>query len=299
MPNTRQFLNTLYPYEIPEDRRIETRIDTQDGIVRTYHNTVDSLLQTAREYVDIANSIWFGPGLRLGEHGRDVDVVSIPALWSDCDVKLFNGDMQRALKCLYDAPHIPSIIVNTGHGYQAYWLLDTPAENEQIKEASSAMRWLQDTLSSGLKTKLDSVHNPSRVMRLPNTWNRKDTPVPCTIVRFSEVRFSLRDFGRSEERSSADNTALVFDVPKEKDSKALLDKAKENGLPGWVNQALFRPEFYHKGDDSSLDWRVALELVKVLTLGEAEIVWMKSYLGRRASGDSKVLTRVEIGRAHV
>ena len=71
-------------------------------------------------------NIYFGVGLRRTRGGKKSDVLAIPALWVDLDGKDFSQGKPEALAALDRLPTYlsPSMILDSGHGIHAYWLLE-------------------------------------------------------------------------------------------------------------------------------------------------------------------------------
>lgn len=86
-------------------------------------------------------------------------------LWADIDGKAFDGSKAAALFALGQANLTPSILVDSGNGWHAYWLLRQPYA---FSVAQPLMRGLQRAIGS------DAVHDAPRVLRLPGTHNHKD-----------------------------------------------------------------------------------------------------------------------------
>lgn len=306
MTTTSDFLSSLYPQGIPDGACLELRIDTGASVARAWCQTLPDVIPTAKPYVKDAASIWFGPGLRRARAGSDADIGWLPALWVDCDAKCFPNKSRAEALCALTAFDLqPSIVVDTGHGMQAYWLLDGYAEGEDIGKARASMQWIKQQLSEGLPKPLDSVHNPSRVMRLPNTWNRKDAsnPLPCRIILLeANHRYNLLDFD-TVNSDPLQPTALFPSSAFSATTTSLRDivsKAVASGIEGWVVNAVYRPDLYHHGDNSALDWKVIVELVNHLTLGEVEEVWVKSTWGNRAKVQQRQdYRRATIWKAHL
>ena len=77
----------------------------------------------------------------------------------------------------------PSMIVNSGHGYHVYWLLNKPAGKE--------IKPITDKLAKLLKA--DSVAtDTARILRVPDTMNVKDDPVPCKLVELNDNRVTVK-----------------------------------------------------------------------------------------------------------
>ncbi len=111
--------------------------------------------------------IYAGAATRLGEDGTKAGVCSAAAVWADLDAK-DGHTRQSRLEQLLALPHHPSILVWTGCGWHAYWLLKTPAEGpEDLVRAELVMH----RLAAGLDS--DPVHDRSRIMRVPGTFNHK------------------------------------------------------------------------------------------------------------------------------
>lgn len=302
MITTSEFLRSIFHQGVPLGCTVEARVDLGDRrIERVYDQSGDpaGLIDLVRKYVANAPSIWFGPGLRDGCKGKDTDVAYLPVLWCDCDSKCFpDNDKAAALAALAAFAVPPSIIVDTGHGAQGYWLLREYATCAEIVDARQAMRGINSVLSEGLTRRLDAVHNPSRVMRLPNTHNRKisSDPVVCRVVSYNPDRvYSLCDFPHVEGMDSTDSLPAWVDQPCSATYNELVVKALGVGMPSWVQMALIKPDLFDKGDTSRLDWAVVLHLVPYLTLPEAELVWMQSRLGQRPF-DTKVTSRPDYRR---
>lgn len=136
------------------------------------------------------------------------DTAGIVGLWADLD---YAGDEHRkanlppdeesALSLLDDLGAAPSVVVHSGHGLQAWWLLDEPYvydnPDERDRAAELSRRW-NLTLRAKAATRswvLDSTHDLARVMRVPGTTNRKGDPVPVRLLSVETTRrYGLDDF---------------------------------------------------------------------------------------------------------
>ena len=127
---------------------------------------------------------------------------AIPALWADVD---FRHDVHKepnlppsaeaALETLQAMPDKPTLIIHSGHGLQAYWVLTTPWVFNQPMDRIAANTLTQYwhyriSLVFGAKGwSVDATHDLSRVMRLPGTTNFKQEPVAVTIVTQDGPRY--------------------------------------------------------------------------------------------------------------
>lgn len=121
-------------------------------------------------------------------------------LWADIDGKRFPSK-DVALFTLNRFPITPQLLVDSGHGFHAYWLLDEP---EEFARAANAMRGIAKTVGG------DNVNDAARVLRVPGTHNYKGDPVPVRLLRFDVVRrYRFGDFdeweylGQPEQRIPA------------------------------------------------------------------------------------------------
>lgn len=104
----------------------------------------------------------------------------------------------------------PSIIVHSGHGAHAYWLLETPC--------TEILRW--GRLQVGLTELLNSdavIINAERIMRLPGLMNHKEPAALATLVKCDPGH--RVDIGDLEERAFHDNAAKA--VPEVKINRSV------------------------------------------------------------------------------
>ncbi len=133
---------------------------------------------------------YFGPAPRVRRSGKDADIARTGALWGDVDGKAFEGGKEEALDLLTDwGPLTPSALVDSGHGLHAYWLLVEPLDAREARGLMEALRY-------AINPKLDRVENPSRILRVPGTWNLKNGEcLPVRLVHWQpQRRFSAEEF---------------------------------------------------------------------------------------------------------
>jgi hypothetical protein len=78
----------------------------------------------------------------------------------------------------------PSMIVNSGHGYHVYWLLEQAA-GQEVKPLIDKMAQLleADTRATDL----------ARILRIPDTMNLKGDPVKCELIELNSRRTSVQE----------------------------------------------------------------------------------------------------------
>ena len=94
----------------------------------------------------------------------------------------------------------PSIIVSSGHGLHAYWLLKEPViiNDENRAEVINTVRKLQQIIRNSAAAngwKIDATADLSRILRVPYTWNFKDpeNPVLCEVIEYADLRYRYKD----------------------------------------------------------------------------------------------------------
>lgn len=118
--------------------------------------------------------------------GNENDILAITTLYADIDIRS-NAHAETALPCSIDEAIEflnslllkPSIIVNSGNGLHAYWLLDTPFKIQSTKDkeyiTSIFKGWSKflGTMAKEHGWKLDNVSDLARVLRVPGSINHK------------------------------------------------------------------------------------------------------------------------------
>lgn len=140
----------------------------------------------------------FGSGLRCPANR----ICGIPGLVVDVDIegpahqkKSLPPTEAAARGLIYGWGLDPTILVHSGHGLQAWWLFHEPwwfDSDEERTQASEMARRLHQAVQERAKGKgwvIDSVHDLSRVMRLPGTLNGKNgQSVPIVVRDFDDSR---------------------------------------------------------------------------------------------------------------
>lgn len=130
--------------------------------------------------------VYFGVATRdpgsVPPGNRDT-VREVPALWLDNDVT----PKEELRTALLSSACPPSLIVDSGRGLHAYWLLNEPAEAD---DGLVALLRSVAAVFAGDR----AVCDPARIMRLPGTINSKREPaVECRVIHDSGVRYDLTD----------------------------------------------------------------------------------------------------------
>lgn len=156
--------------------------------------------------------LYFGVGLQLADlgtsdRGKLADITGIGCMWADIDIageghadkKRYPPDLEAVHGLLAAMPAPPSIVVHSGHGVHAYWTLDRvwtfADDGDRRRAAMLARRWseLLKSTAAGFGWDVDSVHDLTRVLRLPGTrnWKDRDNPADVRVLNATGARYTI------------------------------------------------------------------------------------------------------------
>lgn len=139
----------------------------------------------------VGTSTYFGVCKRQidAPRGSKEFVTSAPALWVDIDCVKQGLGSQEVIQTLEFLAMPPSVIVNSGGGLHAYWMLeeavDVSPSSPMRDVAEAALRQLVYILAGDIQ-----CAEVARIMRLPGTMNSKEAtmalydgePAICTVL---------------------------------------------------------------------------------------------------------------------
>lgn len=161
----------------------------------------------------------FGP---LTSKARKADIAAARALHVDLDPRAgepIEAERERGLSRLRAYVPKPTVIVDSGGGFQAFWLFDNPvalpgAPDDDCRHLPIEAR----NLHIETEVQADACHNIDRIMRLPGTINipgekkrkRGRTPALAKLVEADwSRRFRLEDFPAVARAPTSAKTRLV------------------------------------------------------------------------------------------
>src|SRR5262249_51922664 len=104
-------------------------------------------------------------------------------------------DREQALALLHEDKDLsPTVVVDTGGGFHAWWFLDRFIHIDEAAPMLARWHGAWDRRMTAAGWSLDNVSDPARLMRLPGTRNFKTKPArPVAIVDppWYELRFDL------------------------------------------------------------------------------------------------------------
>jgi len=216
---------------------------------------------------DEGRGMFFGVCTRItGSHtGRRIDLAECPALWADIDTGKMGLDKDTVVSELRSLPFPPSVIVDSGGGLHAYWLLneaidvsaDAPDATASEEAVTGALKQLAGICAGDL-----NVCDLARVMRLPGTLNTKPDVVAasagvlvgCRVLEAAWVRHEFDDLVEwlDWQRPVVERPSAGESEPPSQDDNPYLAAAKRLGLkpPLDVEQALAAMTYLGDGETS-------------------------------------------------
>lgn len=185
---------------------------------------VDDLIATAMEWDNAGWDSYIGAIPRVRPGGKAEDCTpTTSVLFADVDAKHLDGRKMSALLALGRSSITPSIVVDSGNGMHAWWLLQHPV---QFDLAAQVMKGLASAIGG------DAVYDAPRVLRLPGTHNHKSNPPkPVRLLHFEpQRRYRFSDF---------DNYLPVPSVPR--DTHRPSTPRNYDLLPDWLRELIEEP----------------------------------------------------------
>jgi hypothetical protein len=143
--------------------------------------------------------------------GTLANCATLSAGFTDIDFKTTPEAEARRRLAAFPFPR--SILVHSGHGLHAYWLLREPID---LSCDTARARALLQRLAAAFGGD-PSAAEPARVLRIPGTWNHKDDPAaPVTLERCEpESRYNLGELEEWLPVSEAPAASGRFEVARE------------------------------------------------------------------------------------
>ena len=210
------FLKVFLKYKYPEEEAVIWSLETKRS---HWCKTIDQALSTAMN-LDKNQNIYIGGGLASEEYVENLDnkeysrctkenISSIVGFSLDIDVQAphrgkdnLPPTKEKAMELIKSLPLKPTVIIDSGYGYQLWYLFKEHWQFEDEEERKEAERlsklWNMTAYAYAAKRgwAIDMTFNLDRLMRLPGTYNNKgDDPLPVKIVEMNEdLRYSPDDF---------------------------------------------------------------------------------------------------------
>jgi hypothetical protein len=237
----RSFLGLLFESKPKESYILIWTKEEAQKLSKWFQN-VDSATKYAHKAGSKADT-YFGIGLAseaLEKYERvPADkVAGLPGLWIDIDYKAplvhkkehIPDTEADALWLVEQMPLEPSLLVHSGHGFQAYWqfpkVVNVESGEQRIYLADLSERW-QGYCKAVAATRgwdVDSTFDLARVFRIPETYNLKDKehPVKVDLRYVAEHRYEASQLEAALERKSVAIGAPLVDLSNKRSAKKQL-----------------------------------------------------------------------------
>jgi hypothetical protein len=272
----------LYPLAVEEKIEIRYRLPGAGQAMR--RRFFADAVQAAQYVIELdSEEVYVGAAPRYGSDGTKAGVLRTNALWTDLDFK--DGHTRESrIEQLRKLSCPPALGVATGGGLQHYWLLDRPAESpEELERAELVMRRLAAAMGG------DPVHDRSRVMRVPGTFNHKyGEPRPVVMEHYVPGwRYGLEELEAMTEPFAPETGSHA-----ENDGKVPREVLGGPIREGGRNVALtsVAGSLRNRGLDAETICAVLLEVNRlrcVPPLAEAEVVDIGRSIGRYPPGSPR------------
>jgi len=221
--------------ELVEVRAVRSASSEAKGVSRVVERAwlqPQELLQRYAAFVKMNESganIYFGVNPRLRCGGSKEHISLTRCMWADVDSSLPDATLKRWAGIVPE----PSIVIASGHGTHAYWLLETDSSmgrHEDRVDFEARLKNLYRDLGA------DSTQDVSRLLRLPGFFNTKRGKSPCVLLACDTSRqYSLNAFDRWTKPASV--TASQFsattreDLPNGRDTRRIRGLIRHLGVP--------------------------------------------------------------------
>ena len=158
-------------------------------------NSAIEFIRQADEKHDVYFHVTTHSSEHAGDRGTNLSSRELVALWADIDFKDTQKpdypSQEKVQELLTKLPLKPSIIISTGGGLHAYWLLK---EIENSQEYPDVGKEWQRYLRNRLGAPMDSTGERARVLRIPTTHSKKRNQLVEIVDADYQRRYSIEDF---------------------------------------------------------------------------------------------------------
>lgn len=150
--------------------------------------SVDEISNILTDYRE--QNIYFGVYTRSGGGSKE-HVKEASCLFADLDFKGYKRGEEEAKEMLKAFPLEPSVLVESGNGYHAYWILEPPIDAQtHCDEIESILKGIAFKLLSD-----PNVAEIARILRVPGSFNHKCIPPKeVKVIQASDKTYNLEAF---------------------------------------------------------------------------------------------------------
>ncbi len=203
------FVSTVFGDPFPDTLRVQLW-----SLAARRTHTATSAAEAARVAAEHPDDLYIAVGyagtkIPASRRAKATEVAGIAALWVDLDV---NGGPEQKTGAFASADDAidtarrlaePTVIVDSGYGVHAWWVLQepwlfsTPASRESAQRLARQWQDAARVLAPGVR--IDATHDLARILRIPGTVNRKGGK--AAAVRLLDASGPLWPAGALRERA--------------------------------------------------------------------------------------------------
>ena len=189
-----------------EVRAIPVSKDEGGSIHRAFfsRDAIPDVLDWCRQRLGGDDGLYVAVATRQSDaSGALANCLHLPALFADLD---FKDNSEGKVRTRLEGFSLqPSIVVQSGHGLHVYWLLKEPIDLvEDAAEAGQLLRRLAAHLQGD-----PASAEPARVLRIPGTYNRKDTPAVRVVTECFDLERRYTTFDVNEALPEVTEHAVI------------------------------------------------------------------------------------------
>ncbi len=231
-----------------------------------------------------AEALWqkAHPGVPFAGRGVHESAVCVPGVFGDFDVhgaahrnERLPRSKDEILTWLATYPLRPSLVWDSGNGIQAAWLFREPWALESDEERQEAIRFrklFHDAVQAhaGARWKFDNVADLARVLRLPGSWNWKQSPpLPVVLLEDSGLRYNSSDFEdyfprQSTKKKKQERTDKRSDPQRLAEAREALKCIPAVEYQTWIDMGMA----LHSEDSGPIGLGIFIEWSATSTTGE-------------------------------
>jgi len=266
----RQFLEALYGRFFSQAKgaafiEVRGKREGEGMSFRRFYPNPGALLKDMAGWPPALN-LWVGVALRKdNKGGAKVNLLALTAAFADVDVGAAGHKNESKYQTKDEAqtaiekfPLRPSLLIDSGGGFQCYWLYKEPVRLTAAGGDAHPTIAQVEAINRGLSLALGgdvAATDSSRILRLPGTFNMKlpGQPRPVKVIwREAERVYDLAELAQYEDKSRPTHQGAAAAVPggdyAAYAQKALVDElAKLAGTPEGGRNAALNQSAYSLG----------------------------------------------------
>lgn len=167
------YWNALFEDRIIEGQSMECRAIKQGANEVQHFKEAEPMLTWTESSLEKGFNLYAGVNLRNGKGGKKEDITAVNAFHIDLDYGTQGHKQENSLtendarSLLKEFEFQPTLIVNSGGGFHAYWALERPITDPTLFNTT-------ELINKGLALALrgdQCVADITRILRIPGTYN--------------------------------------------------------------------------------------------------------------------------------